>query len=101
MTGMTSSQREAQAILSLVEGFKAIQQQLADANAELQQAKERITHLESMRVAILEPHIEVQEAIKRCISKVALMGVSHWENEDISWACDFIIKDIKEHYGMQ
>lgn len=37
--------------------------------------------------------------IQRCVAEVALMGMTHWENPDISWACSVIIKNIKDMYG--
>ena len=32
--------------------------------------------------------------IQKCISIVALHGISNYENEDISWVCDKIVKEI-------
>jgi len=39
-----------------------------------------------------------QDLIQSCISKIALMGISNWQNEDISWATDQIVNDLKEKY---
>ena len=38
--------------------------------------------------------------VERCISEVALMGVHHYENEDISWSCTTINKNLKEIFGV-
>ena len=39
--------------------------------------------------------------VQDCISQVAMMGVTNWENEDISWAVQVIIKNIREHFGIE
>jgi hypothetical protein len=36
--------------------------------------------------------------VRRCISEVAMMGVSQWENKDIAWAVDLIIKNLKDTF---
>lgn len=41
-----------------------------------------------------------QQLIQSCISKIALMGISNWQNEDISWASDHLINEIKEKYQL-
>lgn len=41
-----------------------------------------------------------QQLIQSCISKIALMGISNWQNEDISWATDQIVNDLKEKYQL-
>jgi hypothetical protein len=41
-----------------------------------------------------------QDLIQSCISKIALMGISNWQNEDISWATDQIVNDLKEKYQL-
>lgn len=39
--------------------------------------------------------------IKKCISQIALIGISNFENEDISWTVETAIASIKEHFGVQ
>jgi alkylhydroperoxidase/carboxymuconolactone decarboxylase family protein YurZ len=39
--------------------------------------------------------------IRRCISEVAMMGVSQWENPDISWATQMITSNIKDIFEMK
>ena len=41
-----------------------------------------------------------QNLIQSCISKIALMGISNWNNEDISWATDHLVNEIKEKYQL-
>ena len=36
--------------------------------------------------------------VRRCISEVAMMGVTHYENKDIAWAVDLIIKNLKDTF---
>jgi hypothetical protein len=36
--------------------------------------------------------------IRRCISEVAMMGVTQYENKDIAWAVDLIIKNLKDTF---
>ena len=36
--------------------------------------------------------------IQDVVSQVALLGISNYENEDISWACRKIVADLKERY---
>ena len=39
--------------------------------------------------------------IKKCISQVALIGISNFENEDISWTVETAIANIKQHFGVE
>lgn len=41
-----------------------------------------------------------QNLIQSCISKIALMGISNWNNEDISWATDHLVNELKEKYQL-
>ena len=34
--------------------------------------------------------------VRRCISEVAMMGVTQYENEDIAWATNIMIANIKD-----
>jgi hypothetical protein len=36
--------------------------------------------------------------VRRCISEVAMMGVSQWENKDIAWATQMIITNLKDTF---
>ena len=37
---------------------------------------------------------------RKCLSEVALMGITNFENEDISWATDVIMRNIKHKFGI-
>ena len=39
--------------------------------------------------------------VQKCVSIVALHGINNFENEDISWACKNIVKEVKEHFGVE
>jgi hypothetical protein len=39
--------------------------------------------------------------IQKCISQIALIGVSNFENEDIMWTVETAITSIKEHFGIE
>lgn len=39
--------------------------------------------------------------VRKCVSIVALHGITNFENEDISWACKNIVKEVKEHFGVE
>lgn len=39
--------------------------------------------------------------IKDCISQIAIIGLSNEENEDISWAVDLAILNIKDRFGVK
>jgi hypothetical protein len=39
--------------------------------------------------------------VQSCISEVAMMGVTNFENKDITWAVDVIIKNIKSRWGVE
>lgn len=39
--------------------------------------------------------------IRKCISQIALIGISNFENEDISWTVETAIANIKEHFGIK
>ena len=39
--------------------------------------------------------------IKKCISQIALIGISNFENEDISWTVETAIANIQEHFGVK
>jgi hypothetical protein len=36
--------------------------------------------------------------VRRCISEIAMMGVTQYENKDIAWAVDLIIKNLKDTF---
>jgi leucyl aminopeptidase (aminopeptidase T) len=38
--------------------------------------------------------------VRKCISEVAMMGVVHYENPDISWAVNLIIGNLKETFEL-
>jgi hypothetical protein len=48
----------------------------------------------------LNPEKLVESVVQDCVSEVALMGVTNFENEDISWACRVIIDGIKSKFGV-
>lgn len=39
--------------------------------------------------------------IQKCISQIALIGISNFENEDISWTVKTAIDSIQEHFGVK
>lgn len=39
--------------------------------------------------------------IQDCIAQVALLGISNFENDDISWAVDMAIKNIQHRFGIE
>lgn len=39
--------------------------------------------------------------VQKCISQIALIGVSNFENEDIMWTVETAIDSIKEHFGVE
>lgn len=39
--------------------------------------------------------------IQDCIAQVALLGISNFENDDISWAVDMAIKNIQHRFGFE
>ena len=39
--------------------------------------------------------------VQKCVSIVALHGITNFENQDISWACKNIVKEVKEHFGVE
>ena len=36
--------------------------------------------------------------VRRCISEVAMMGVTQYENKDIAWATQMIITNLKDTF---
>ena len=44
--------------------------------------------------------ILVELIVRECISEVAMMGVVHYENPDISWAVNLIIGNLKETFEL-
>lgn len=39
--------------------------------------------------------------IQDCIAQVALLGISNFENDDISWTVDMAIKNIQHRFGFE
>lgn len=39
--------------------------------------------------------------IRECISEIAMIGVSNSKNEDVAWAVDTAIKNIKNRFGIE
>jgi mannitol-1-phosphate/altronate dehydrogenase len=37
--------------------------------------------------------------VQDCVAEVAMMGITNFENQDIAWAVDVIIKNIKNKFG--
>jgi hypothetical protein len=42
-----------------------------------------------------------QLIIQKCISQIALVGVSNFENPDIIWTVETAIVNIEEHFGVK
>ena len=38
--------------------------------------------------------------VQDCVAEIALMGITNFENEDISWSCRAIIDNIKNKFGV-
>jgi hypothetical protein len=49
----------------------------------------------------LDPETLVCSVVQDCISEVAMMGVTNYENQDISWCCRVIIDGIKKKFGVE
>ena len=41
----------------------------------------------------------VELIVQDCVAEVAMMGITNFENQDIAWAVDVIIKNIKNKFG--
>ena len=39
--------------------------------------------------------------VQDCISQIALIGLSNFESDDISWTADIAIKNIKERFNIK
>ena len=39
--------------------------------------------------------------IRGCISQVALLGISNFENDDVGWTVDKSIENIRKHFGVE
>jgi len=39
--------------------------------------------------------------VRDCISQIALIGISNFESDDISWTADIAIKNIKERFNIK
>lgn len=39
--------------------------------------------------------------VQNCISQVAVVGTSNFENEDILWTAETAIENIKRHFGVE
>ena len=37
--------------------------------------------------------------VQACVTQCAMMGVSNWDNDDISWAVEGCIDNIRSHFG--
>jgi hypothetical protein len=48
-----------------------------------------------------DPKKFAEQIVRNCISEVAMMGVVQYENEDIAWAVDTIIGNLKETFEIK
>lgn len=39
--------------------------------------------------------------VQECVSTVAMIGISNYDNDDISWAVDLAITQIRERFGIE
>lgn len=39
--------------------------------------------------------------IQDCISQIALIGISNFENDDVSWTANKSIENIRQHFGFE
>ena len=42
----------------------------------------------------------VKLIVQDCVAEAALVSISNYDNDDITWTCDLIIKNIKERFGL-
>ena len=61
--------------------------------------RELITASRSLDEAFTSKFAEL--IVRRCIAEVAMMGVVHYDNKDISWAVDLIIGNLKDQFGVE
>lgn len=38
--------------------------------------------------------------VQDCIARCAMMGIANWNNDDISWAVEGCIDNIRSHFGV-
>ena len=58
---------------------------------------------ENMRWNIEDAENFAKSIVKQCITQIALIGVSNFENDehgDIGWTVDTSIEMIKDHFGI-
>ena len=53
----------------------------------------------AIRLDFLEKFAEL--IVQKCVSIVALHGITNFENENISWVCENVVKEVKEHFGVK
>ena len=39
--------------------------------------------------------------IQGCVTQIALIGVSNFENDDVGWTVDKSIENIRKHFGVE
>lgn len=60
-------------------------------------------HLTTELYSFTQPEFEkfAELIIQKCIAQIALIGISNFENEDISWTVETAIDSIQEHFGVK
>lgn len=38
--------------------------------------------------------------VQACISKIAMIGVTNWDNDEIAWCVETAIDSIQNHFGV-
>jgi hypothetical protein len=42
-----------------------------------------------------------QLVVTHCATIAAMLGVTNHDNDDIVWACEQVVKDINDHFGVE
>lgn len=52
-------------------------------------------------VTMVDHKMFAELIVQECISQIALIGISNYENEDVMWAVDKAIQNIRERLGVE
>jgi hypothetical protein len=66
-----------------------------------EQSYEDFQTLTSPKYLVFNKEKFAELIIQKCISQIALIGVSNFKNEDIMWTVETAIASIKEHFGVE
>ena len=48
-----------------------------------------------------ELEVFAESIVRECTSQIAMLGITNYDNEDISWATSKAIEIIKYHFGIK